>query len=99
MKKIEKKKEKKTFFDFISTCKGPESGKEKNRKSGVRTFENFPDFRTGRDVRLSPRIETVHNRTLICLCNVVVVVYYHKAFDKAGPSYQHHTQSYISQVN
>ena len=49
-----KKKKKKFFFDFISTFKGPESGKEKNRKSGVRTFENLPDFRTGRDVRLSP---------------------------------------------
>ena len=61
-KKFWKKKKKKLkkiffqfFFDFISTFKGPESGKEKNRKSGVRTFENLPDFRTGRDVRLSPR--------------------------------------------
>ena len=46
----------KFFFDFIATFKGPESGKQKNRKSGVRTFENLPDFRTGRDVRLSPNL-------------------------------------------
>ena len=57
-KKILKKKIEKIgiFFslDFFSILKGPKSGKEKNRKSGIRTFQNLPDFRTGRDVRLSP---------------------------------------------
>ena len=61
-KKIEKKNLKKKkkiwkfFFGFSSnfnSAKSPASGKEKNRKSGIRTFENSPDFRTGRDVRLS----------------------------------------------
>ena len=42
------------FFWIFSILKGPESGKEKNRKSGIRTFQNLPDFWTGRDVRLSP---------------------------------------------
>jgi hypothetical protein len=41
-------------LDFFSMLKGPKSGKEKNRKSGIRTFQDLPDFRTGRDVRLSP---------------------------------------------
>ena len=50
------------FFYFFSTIRGPESGKEKNRKSGVRTFENLPDFRTGRDVRLSPTIPKPNER-------------------------------------
>ena len=55
-KNFEKKKWKfwKKFFGLFSILKGPESGKEKNRKSGIRTFQNLPDFRTGRDVRLSP---------------------------------------------
>ena len=34
-------------FGFFSILKGPESGKEKNRKSGIWTFQNLPDFRTG----------------------------------------------------
>ena len=56
-KKILKKKNLKIlkfFFGFFSILKGPESGKEKTRKSGIRTFQDLPDFRTGRDVRLSP---------------------------------------------
>ena len=41
------------FLNFKSVnC--PESGKEKNRKSGIRTFENSQTTGTGRDVRLSP---------------------------------------------
>jgi hypothetical protein len=32
-----------------------ESSMEKNRKSGIRTFENFRTTGTGRDVQLSPR--------------------------------------------
>ena len=56
MKKIEKKNS--IFFLFLifffHYYKGPESGNEKKRKSGIRTFENLPDFRTGLDVRLSP---------------------------------------------
>ena len=42
------------FFYFFSTIRGPESGKEKNRKSGIQTFENSRTTGTGRDVRLSP---------------------------------------------
>ena len=41
------------FLNFKSD-KCPESGKEKNRKSGIRTFENSRTTGTGRDVRLSP---------------------------------------------
>ena len=52
---MKKKIEKKKFFGLFSILKGPESGKEKNRKSGIRTFQDLPDFRTGLDVRLSPR--------------------------------------------
>ena len=41
------------FLKFKS-AKCPESWKEKNRKSGIRTFENARTTGTGRDVRLSP---------------------------------------------
>ena len=44
------------FLNFSSVIKGPEFGKDKNRKSGVRTFENLPDFQTGNDVQLSPNV-------------------------------------------
>ena len=47
----------KKIFDFFSIIRGLESGKEKNRKSGIRTFQDLPDFRTGRDVRLSPTFQ------------------------------------------
>ena len=48
-KKLEKNKNENV--GFFSTFKSPESGKEKNRKSGIRTFQNLPDFQTGRDVQ------------------------------------------------
>ena len=44
----------KTFSRVSLGQKCPESGKEKNRKSGIRTFENSRTTGTGRDVRLSP---------------------------------------------
>ena len=60
-KKLKKKILKFFFFEIFflfspnfNSAKSPASGKEKNRKSGIRTFEDSPDFRTGRDVRLSP---------------------------------------------
>ena len=56
----------KKFFGFFSILKGPESGKEKNRKSGIRTFQNLPDFRTGRDVRLSPSRWSKKSQKLVC---------------------------------
>ena len=42
------------LFSISKTLISPESGKEKNRKSGIRTFENSRTTGTGRDVRLSP---------------------------------------------
>ena len=51
--------------------KGPESGKLKNRKSGIRTFENLPDFRTGRDVRLSPTILVLNQCSISAVFPIV----------------------------
>ena len=42
------------LFLTFKSVKCPESGKEKNRKSGIRTFENPRTTGTGLDVRLSP---------------------------------------------
>ena len=42
------------FFFFCQCLKSPASGKGKNRKSGIRTFQNSRTTGTGRDVRLSP---------------------------------------------
>ena len=52
-KKTSWKKKSRAFLNFKSV-KCPESGKEKNRKSGIRTFENSRTTGTGRDVRTSP---------------------------------------------
>ena len=41
------------------------NGKEKNRKSGIRTFQDLPDFRTGCDVRLSPMLRPVRLPSLL----------------------------------
>ena len=53
------------LLDFFFIIKGPESGKEKNRKSGIRTFEISRTTGTGRDVRLSPKSWMVTNKKAV----------------------------------
>ena len=52
-KNFEKKKLKilKFFFWIFFYIKGSGVREGKKRKSGIRTFRNLPDFRTGLDVR------------------------------------------------
>ena len=42
------------FLDFFSIFKSPASGKENDRFLNNPDFDNLPDFRTERNVRLSP---------------------------------------------
>ena len=42
------------FFSIFKNGRSPASGKENVRFLDSPDFENLPDFRTGRDVRLSP---------------------------------------------
>ena len=53
---LEELKENLGHFLNFKSVKSPESGKEKNRKSGIRTFKISRTTGTGRDVRLSPNL-------------------------------------------
>ena len=55
-KKKLKKKIEVLFFIFFPILKSPASGKENVRFPDSPDFDNLPDFRTGRDVRLSPTL-------------------------------------------
>ena len=48
------------LFSISKTLISPESGKEKNRKSGIRTFEISRTTGTRRDVRLGPNMHHLH---------------------------------------
>ena len=44
-------KKKLDFFSIFNSSKSPATGKENVRFPDSPDFENFPDFRTGRDVQ------------------------------------------------
>ena len=66
-KKIENFSLKFLFFWIFFYFKSPASGKENVRFPDSPDFENLPEFRTGRDVRLSPSSQIASSNTH-CSC-------------------------------